>query len=105
MCLTFTVIIIFCQDPTERKYQTIKITNPILQHILHTNGGVELLLFGPAAFRLTISTLSASLGLQVVQSAIAVEILQNDKSTSFRTVYSGWLRKYVDFLNAVCSMN
>ncbi len=73
----------------------------LIPDLFTTNGGIELLLFGPAAFNLTVSALSAPLGLQVVQSAIAVEILQNDKSTSFRTVYSGWLRKYVDLLNAV----
>ncbi len=90
-----------CQDPTERKYQTIKLSNSVLQqNVLQAHGGIALLLFGPAAFTLTISSLSASLGQQVVQSALASEILQADKSTSFRTRYVAWLRQYVGFLNA-----
>lgn len=93
------------QDPTERKYQTIKLSNAILQQsILQAHGGIGLLLFGPAAFRLTISTLSASLGQQVVQSALATDILQEDKSTSFRTRYVTWLRQYVAFLTAVVEL-
>lgn len=90
------------KDLTERKFQAIKITNAVLrQNVLQARGGIALLLFGPAAFHLTLSALSASLGQHVIQSAIASEILQNDKSATFRALYGTWLRQYVDFLNAV----
>jgi len=81
------------------------LSNSILQqNVLQAHGGIALLLFGPAAFTLTISSLSASLGQHVVQSALASQILQEDKSTSFRTRYVAWLRQYVGFLTAALDL-
>lgn len=90
------------QDPLERKYQSIKITNAHLrQSVLQASGGLQLLCFGPAAFRLALSTTGVSAGQYVLQSAVAAEVLVVDKSALFRATYVSWLRKYVQVLKAV----
>lgn len=89
------------QDPLEYKYQCIKLTNAHLrQSVLQAIGGVQLLCFGPCAFRLTLSTTGATAGQYVLQSAVAAEVLVADKSASFRAIYVSWLRNYVDTLKA-----
>lgn len=90
------------QDPTERKYQCIKLSNAHLrQTVVQAKGGLQLLCFGPCAFQLTLSTAGPTAGQHVLQSAVAGEVLVADRSTSFRAVYAAWLRKYVEFLRAV----
>lgn len=90
------------QNPTERKFQTIKLSNAVLQQtVLRCRGGMTLLCFGPAAFSLRQDGAS---GLLVLRSA-AADLLAEDRSATFRASYERWLALFADFLAAVATLN
>lgn len=94
--VTVLTYISWPQDPTARKFQTIKLTNTVLrQQILSCRGGLELLLFGPAAFHLHEE------GEALVLQSAAAYLLTQDRSGAFRRRYESWLGRYGDVLSAV----
>lgn len=95
--------VVWClaQNPTERKFQSIKLSNAVLQQtVLRCRGGMQLLCFGPGAFSLR----EDGGGLLMLRSA-AADLLAEDRSASFRASYERWLARFVDFLAAVATIN
>jgi hypothetical protein len=86
------------QNPTERKFQTIKLSNAILQQsVLRCAGGLEVLCHGPCAFHLR-----EDAGGLVLRSG-AADLLAEDRSAAFRAAYERWLAQYADFLAATAA--
>ena len=112
----------------DKKYQTVKLSNAVLQKsVLSCVGGIELMCFGPTAFRLlaiptqssskappTESTTSAQLStaaaaasaekeevVLVLQSAVCTEIMATDMSATFREQYRTWIMCFANFLLSV----
>ena len=85
------------QDLTNKKTQSIKLTNAFLnRNVLNVRGGLALLCFGPGCF-------SLSQDLFTVESCIADELakipahLRGERAR----VWKEWLLKYVQFLKSV----